>query len=186
MEEILGTRNQIRVLRALFRRGESSGSEVAREAGLRPSAALFALRRLAETGVVRVRRAGRRVLYAIDGNHFLTPHLEALLAAEAGVAPHLVSLVRSLIGEDEETNLRGLCITPDGRVYVCHTRPDNLPADRVGQVIGSMFGLRFVGAVPDPRRVLEAHRFVPAPSSGPPASGRGGSDRISGESPTAA
>ncbi len=161
LEEVLGTRNQIRALRALFRQGESTVTQVAREAGIQPSAALFALRKLVDTGIVRARRCQRNVLYSIDENHFLASYVENLLAVEDGLGPHTANLVVSLLGEDGSENLRGLCLTPNGRVYVCHKAPHALPRERLDHVLRSMFGLRLADVVPDRRRVHEPHAFVP-------------------------
>ncbi len=170
LEQILGTRNQIRVLRALFRCSGVTVSEAARDAGLRPSAALFALQRLVETGLVRAERRGRRRVYTVNRTHFLSGPIEQLLAAEAGVGAHLVSVARTLLGEEGAEALEGLCLSPDGRVYVCHRRPEVVDGHRLDRVLESMFGLRLASVVPNPRRVHEPHLFVPAGEPGPAVS----------------
>ncbi|NOY44052.1 MAG: winged helix-turn-helix transcriptional regulator [Deltaproteobacteria bacterium] len=162
LEEILGTRNQIRVLRVLFRRFGAGVSEVAREAGLRPSAALFALRRLVDTGLVRMEVRGRYPVYSINPAHFLAGPIERLLAAEAGAGPHLVAVVRTLVGEENASGLQGVCVSPDGRVYVCHVRPEAVDARRLAQVLDSMFGLRVASVVPDPAGIQNPYMFIPA------------------------
>jgi len=53
-------------------------------------------------------------------------------------------------------------VSPEGRVYVCHARPEAVDARRLAQVLDSMFGLRVASVVPDPAAIQDPHVFIPA------------------------
>ena len=88
LESVLGSRNKVRILRALaLAEGEApvSGREAMNLAGLSSSGGAWsALGELAETGVVRRRSTGGAHLYALNPDHLLARPLMRLFQAEAG------------------------------------------------------------------------------------------------------
>ncbi len=88
LEAVLGSRNKVRILRALaLVEGEAavSGREAMNLAGLSSSGGAWsALGELAETGVVLRRSAGGAHLYSLNPDHLLARPLVRLFEAEAG------------------------------------------------------------------------------------------------------
>ncbi len=70
----LSSPTRIRALFALFEYGETSAGEIAKIVGMSPSATSHQLRVLRDIGLVRRRREGRAVFYALADDH-----LEVLL-----------------------------------------------------------------------------------------------------------
>lgn len=72
LEEVLGSKAQISVLKALSLFWESmTGRRIAREAGVSVRAAQLALRKFVELGIVTHRVAGNSHLYALNRDHIL-------------------------------------------------------------------------------------------------------------------
>ena len=66
IEEALGSRGRIRILRVLARKGQVNMSRLARESGLSYESTKSHVDRLRELGLVEVRRVGRVVLIRIS------------------------------------------------------------------------------------------------------------------------
>jgi hypothetical protein len=113
LESLLGSRNKVRLLRALALADAAvSGREAMNLAGLSSSGGAWsALGELAETGVVRRRSAGRAHLYSVNPDHILAGPLAQLFEAEAGS--------EAAMGEALETELgRCGCPTPEVALLV--------------------------------------------------------------------
>ncbi len=78
IEETLGSRGRIRILRVLARKGQVNMSRLARESGLSYESTKSHVDRLRELGLVDVRRVGRVVLIRIS-DHPLTVMLRDIL-----------------------------------------------------------------------------------------------------------
>ncbi|GAB4282013.1 MAG: hypothetical protein Kow0092_37170 [Deferrisomatales bacterium] len=175
LEGILGTRNRIRVLRVLFRYGALTGREIAREAGLQASAAHFALKSLARSGLVRRAHEGRKVLYELNKAHFLASHVQALFAAEQGVGPHLLGVLRSVCRASANCRVLGVGLSDAGEVVVCVDPPGAVDAHQLHSVVSSLFGLHLAGVVSRPEQVGEGFVFFSSPAEeGAPAAERTG------------
>lgn len=85
VEEVLASPAQIRIVRVLARVPEKSWTEreVAREAGLPPSTANVAFRRLEKTGVIEVRHVGRSHLVRLAGHYEVSRYLVDFFRREA-------------------------------------------------------------------------------------------------------
>ncbi len=77
IEEALGSRGRIRILRVLSKMGQVNMSRLARESGLSYESTKSHVDRLRELGLVDVRRVGRVVLIKIS-NHPLSLMLREL------------------------------------------------------------------------------------------------------------
>ncbi len=86
LDEVLGTRSKVALLRLLVRtRGEHTGSELARQVSLDVKTCHTALQELAEQGVIGYRRAGAAILYRLNDRHFLVEELlQPLFERESG------------------------------------------------------------------------------------------------------
>lgn len=78
IEEALGSRGRIRILRVLARKGQVNMSRLARESGLSYESTRSHVDRLRELGLVDVRRVGRVVLIRIS-DHPLSVMLRDVL-----------------------------------------------------------------------------------------------------------
>jgi ArsR family transcriptional regulator len=65
----LSSRTRVRTLFALLEFGETSAGELAKAVGMSPSATSHQLRILRDLGLVRRRREGRSVFYALADDH---------------------------------------------------------------------------------------------------------------------
>lgn len=84
LDDALGTRSKVRVLRVLLtREGRISGREVARQADVSARSALQALEDLCDLGLVRREVSPAEHRFSINRRHVLVKHgLEGLFAAE--------------------------------------------------------------------------------------------------------
>ncbi len=165
LENVLGTKNQIRVLRVLSQHGGITGREVARLAGVRPSAALFALKALEEAGLVRRVRQGNRWLYSTNRAHVLAPHIQTLFLAEYEVGTHLVAVLQSILTERRNVEFVGAGLSKTGEVVVCISPPEAVDPKRARLMVSSLFGLDLLGVVAEPEALDD--RFVFFPAQGP-------------------
>lgn len=97
LDEVLGTRGRVRVLRSLIAAPESlpaSGREIARRTGLAHPQASSILNSFVTQGLVTRHRGPRIHLYDLNRSHVLLPHLEALFEGEAATRPALEELLR--------------------------------------------------------------------------------------------
>lgn len=102
LDDALGTRSQVRVLRTLHRLLPGivlSGRDVARRAGVSHPSATSGLRTLVDLGLVRVRRARRADYYELNRDHALADDMARLFDREAHLRDELVGFIRDqLIG----------------------------------------------------------------------------------------
>lgn len=129
LDDLLGTRTAVRVLRALarFPRREATGRQLAAEALVDPSNANAALRRLQDHGLVEVRGAGRARLWKLaERNVLAVPLLELF-----GMERRLLDLVRDALA-------RHLAAVPGIRratVFGSVARGDERPASDVDVLV---------------------------------------------------
>lgn len=98
-DEVLRTWSNVAVLRALLDTATGyTGNEVARVAGMDPRAALKALTRLEQLGLVRRQRGGRDHLFTLNREHYLVRRgILPLFAVERGFLDEIASAVRASI-----------------------------------------------------------------------------------------
>ncbi len=124
LEEILGTRNRVRVLRALYLRDGLSGRGVARAAGVAPSAAKETLDELVAAGLAFRVGDGRRICYELNRSHYLTSSLDALFARERALPGDLVRFLRRRLQAMTPPNdLRALAMGDGGGLELLLTGP---------------------------------------------------------------
>lgn len=105
LDEVLGARSKVRLLRELLRQERAvSGREAGRLAGLSPAGARNALQDLVALGVVEREGQGVEHLFRINRGHFLVRHgLEPLFSAEEravdAVFDRLADLASDLVEE---------------------------------------------------------------------------------------
>jgi hypothetical protein len=103
LDEVLGSRSHVRVLRALIIKdpGENLGlRDVARLAGVSHSRTLKVLRQLMPTGVVIGHKTRRGTIYDLNDDHFLAPQLWTLFDDELHILQGIEGYVR---GEARQT-----------------------------------------------------------------------------------
>lgn len=101
LDELLRTWSHVAVLRALLDTATGfTGNEVGRVSGMDPKAALAALTRLEELGVVRRLRGGRDHIFTLNRDHYLvTKGILPLFAVEQRFPGDLASVIaRSVKG----------------------------------------------------------------------------------------
>lgn len=92
LDDVLGTKARIRVLRVLSRDQEITGRELARRAGISAAAAHAAARGLSSLGLVRVSAKGTGHLYSLNGSHYLLRKAGlGLLLCEEGLYPRRIA-----------------------------------------------------------------------------------------------
>lgn len=123
LETVLGSRNRVRVLRALMRRDGVSGRMAGRLAGLSASPANVALTELVDAGfVLRSGTVGKHV-YELNRHHCLWSAIERLFADEERVPLQAADLMRRhMNGMKPPRSLMGIGIRDDG-VVVAVVKP---------------------------------------------------------------
>jgi predicted nucleotidyltransferase len=101
LDDILGSRIQVRVLRVLARTESRglTGRDLARMCASSASQTTSALRKLEEAGLVTRDIAGRSYVWRLAERHSLIPVLKSLFRDEAGSMGALKSEIRNLIRE---------------------------------------------------------------------------------------
>lgn len=98
LEDLLGERRSISVLRVLANVGGLSGNEIARRIGAQQSAARKALERLVERGIVTRRNVGRTASYALDDRREVVRSvIRPLFHAEQELQQHLWDAIVDLV-----------------------------------------------------------------------------------------
>lgn len=100
LDDVLGTRSHVRVLRTLHRLLPGialSGRDVARRSGVSHPSATAGLRDLTELGLVRVRRARQADYYEMNRDHVLAGDLARLFDREGHLRDELVGFIRDLL-----------------------------------------------------------------------------------------
>lgn len=169
LQEILGSRNRVKVLRALFREDGQCGRQIAARAGVAPSAGKTSLEELAATGLVLRSREAARAIHHLNRSHILAPLLGKLFAEEdrlpAHLATHVRHYLRSLATAPE---LLCLGLSPAGQVTLV-TDPGLAPGSGPVRVLRtqlrSRFGVQLTALVTDPAAVTAAERVWSHPES---------------------
>lgn len=97
LDDVLGTRSHVRVLRTLHRLLPGialSGRDIARRSSVSHPSATATLRSLLDLGLVRVRRARRADYYELNREHVLAEGLSRLFDREAHLRDELIGAIR--------------------------------------------------------------------------------------------
>lgn len=86
LDDVLGSKSKIRILRVLARADELTGRDLARRAGISAASAHAAAMALSRLGIVRYQRKGSGIVYSMHSSHHLvgTAGLGLLLSEEEG------------------------------------------------------------------------------------------------------
>lgn len=128
LNDILGTRSKVSVLRELVRRDDPvTGREAARLAHLSHRSAQQALQELLDLGVVRRREGGRAHLYRLNHEHYLVQHaLESLFRTERRSIEELFDrLQEALSTASQESGTEIVSAVIFGSVARGEDRPDS-------------------------------------------------------------
>lgn len=98
LDDILGSRAKVSVLRALFKEDGINGRELGRRAGLSARAAHVALSQLAEAGVVDERRVGRSHQFFLNRRRRLVSRIAALFAEESSAPARIGDAIGGILG----------------------------------------------------------------------------------------
>lgn len=140
------------VLRVLARSGlEMSGRQVADAAGASPERVRQVLNRLAEVGLVSLRRRGTFVYYAANRDHLLWPAVQHLVVTADQVVrllkQRLAAAVDNLIAEGDEAARISLALfgsvargdaRPDSDIDILLITPDELPPGDVEALVATI------------------------------------------------
>lgn len=170
LERVLGSRNRVRMLRALFRRDGTSGRSAGARAGLAPSAAKAALEELTAAGIVLRTDEGSRACHEINRSHRLVPVLERLFGEEERVASRLPADLRTgLRALTPEPELQCVGVSREGAATLALSpvpgRPEVEAA--VGGLLKFEYGLRLAELVEDAFLIPEAERLWCLPARHP-------------------
>lgn len=69
--KVMGDETRMRLLLCLYRNGEACVSELAEELAMTPSAVSHQLRVLKDADLIRGRREGKNIFYALDDEHVM-------------------------------------------------------------------------------------------------------------------
>lgn len=170
LERALGSRNRVRMLRALFRRDGTSGRSAALRAGLAPSAAKAALEELTAAGIVLRTDERGRGCHEINRSHRLTPALERLFGEEERLSARLPAALRaSLRGIAPAPELHCVGVSREGEVTLAlaPVPPRREVETAVGGLLRFEYGLRLAGLVADPLLIPEKERLWSLPTRHP-------------------
>ena len=102
LDEILGSRSKISVLRSLFAQDSLGGREIARRTGLSPRAASVALNQLVAAGILRRQAAGSTHLFSVDRRrHLVQASLARLFNEEADLPNAMGRRIMRAIGRTQ-------------------------------------------------------------------------------------
>jgi hypothetical protein len=94
LQSIVGSRNRVKVLRALLRNDGQSGRQVASGAGIAPSASKTSLEELVGCGLVLQVQDRGRLVHHLNRSHYLLSPLEKLFTEEGRLPERLADDVR--------------------------------------------------------------------------------------------
>jgi predicted nucleotidyltransferase len=104
LDDLLGTRSHVRVLRTLHRLLPGialSGRDIARRSGVSHPSATAGLRTLADAGLVRIRRSRRADYYEMNRDHVLAADMARLFDQEDRLRDALVAFIREQLMRHE-------------------------------------------------------------------------------------
>lgn len=127
LEEILGKKSNVSILRVLISRGiELTGRQVAELAGLNHRTCLLSLEELKNQGLVLRRSAGTAYLYSLRlSNIFFKEGIEPLFKLEKELAGKMTALLLDALNEYDSGNQEVLSVTLFGSVASKKEEPDS-------------------------------------------------------------
>lgn len=152
VESVLGSKNRVRVLRALTERDSVCGREVARLALLSPSAASIALTELVQAGVVLRSGTQGKHLFELNSDHFLIDQVTRLFEAERALFARVGTLVKRHVNDMvPRPDLKGVCLDDAGLTVVLTPLPDSAERTLRGLAVAlkSEFGIALSGVSSD-------------------------------------
>lgn len=162
LQSIVGSRNRVKVLRALIRNDGQSGRQVASSAGIAPSASKTSLEELIGCGLVLQVQDRGRLVHHLNRSHYLLSPLEKLFEEEGRLPERLADDVqRQLRTLDPPAELLCLGIANGGGVTLA-TAPtfhrDATSISVLGRQLRYKYGLHLGDCVDDPSAVPEQER----------------------------
>lgn len=168
LDRVLGSRNRVRALRALFAGDGLSGRRVASRAGGSPSASQAALDELVAAGVVLRSGSPGKHSYELNRSHHLLPFLESLFEEEKKASARVVRLVRShLAPRLVPPSTVWLVLAPEGSVSLALTPPPPPGDPGLARLRGALrfeLGLGLAEPVETPARLPAGPRVQVLPA----------------------
>jgi len=98
LEDYLGQKSKVTILRILYRGAELTGREIARKADLSPRAAQQALQELYAGGVIHRKTAGASYLFSLNRARYIVENiLSPLFKSEQGLAAAMIAELRKAL-----------------------------------------------------------------------------------------
>jgi predicted nucleotidyltransferase len=100
LDDFLGHKSKLAILRILYREAELTGREIARKAGLSPRAAQQALQELYPTGVIHRKTVGASYLFSLNRTRYVVKSiLSPLFESEQGLITAMIEELRKALPE---------------------------------------------------------------------------------------
>ncbi len=177
IETILGSRNRVHTLRALFGSDGLSGRQLAAASGLCPSASKAAVDELVSSGIVLRLGGPSRFTCELNRSHYLLPALEALFGQERKAATRIARLLRGILGSCDPA-VSTAFFSLDGNELDLALSPLPAPDHRAlalsARALQAEFGVNLRSVVAEVRSLPKAQlfRLLPTSSSSGGASSR--------------
>jgi predicted nucleotidyltransferase len=98
LEDLLGQKSKVTILRVLYRGTELTGREIARKADLSPRSAQQSLQELYTTGIVHKKAVGASYLFSLNRTHYLVENiLSPLFESEQGIIAAMIKELRKTL-----------------------------------------------------------------------------------------
>lgn len=98
LEDFLGQKSKVAILRILYRGTELTGREIARKADLSPRAAQQALQELYATGVIHRKAVGASYLFSLNRSRYVVEKiLSPLFESEQGLGAAMIEELRKAL-----------------------------------------------------------------------------------------
>ena len=98
LDDFLGQKSKVTILRILYRGTELTGREIARKAGLSPRAAQQALQELYATGVIHRKTVGASYLFSLNRTRYVVKNiLSPLFESEQGLVAAIIEELRKAL-----------------------------------------------------------------------------------------
>ena len=103
LEELVGTKSDVKILRTLckYPTKEFSESELARVVGVGQKTVNRAMPKYVSYGIVSARTIGRANVYSLNSGHYIVEQLSALFQVEEGAKPELKHLLENAFAGDK-------------------------------------------------------------------------------------
>lgn len=146
VEDVLGQRSKVAVLRVLMREGAVTGRAASRKAGLSPRAAQLALRDLERVGVIRRRILGGAHLFSLNERRFgVAEGLRSLFAVESALPAAIAERLSAWLPRRQVLTLG---------IFGSVARGQSLP----GSDLDLLVVVREAAAIATTRALLEDHQ----------------------------